>query len=69
MVTRDEALIQEMRNGNQQAFEQIIERYKAYVCAIILSITGNSDEVQDIAQEVFGVPEKNYSATMLPLQC
>ena len=53
MVTQDEELIQEMRNGNQQAFEQIIEGYKAYVCAIILSITGNSEEVQDIAQEVF----------------
>ncbi|MEA1961077.1 MAG: RNA polymerase sigma factor [Bacillota bacterium] len=42
-----------MHNGTESAFEQLVDTYKAYVCAIILSIAGETEDVQDIAQEVF----------------
>ncbi|MDD3271866.1 MAG: sigma-70 family RNA polymerase sigma factor [Syntrophomonadaceae bacterium] len=36
-----------------QAFEELINQYKAYVFAIILRIINDPDDAQDIAQEVF----------------
>ncbi len=36
-----------------QAFEELINQYKAYVFAIILRFINDPDDAQDIAQEVF----------------
>lgn len=36
-----------------QAFEELINQYKAYVFAIILRFVNDPDDAQDIAQEVF----------------
>ena len=38
---------------DSQAFEELINQYKAYVFAIILRIINDPDDAQDIAQEVF----------------
>ncbi|HBR02110.1 MAG TPA: RNA polymerase subunit sigma-24 [Ruminiclostridium sp.] len=39
--------------GDPRAFEMLIERYKAYVFAIIFHFVKNPEDAQDIAQEVF----------------
>ncbi|WP_217560558.1 RNA polymerase sigma factor [Paenibacillus sp. GbtcB18] len=49
----DKQLIEQILQGNKQAFGQIIDRYKARVFALLQRMLGNSPDVQDIAQEVF----------------
>jgi len=53
MVTNDEELLQQVLVGNQNAFREIVDRYKAYVFAIILNLLPASSDAEDIAQEVF----------------
>lgn len=53
MVTNDEELLQQILNGSQDAFRELVERYKAYVFAIILNLLPASSDVEDVAQEVF----------------
>lgn len=52
-VCKDEELIGEFLSGNEEAFEKIIDQYKAYVFAIILKFIKNQSDAQDVAQEVF----------------
>ncbi|WZL73256.1 sigma-70 family RNA polymerase sigma factor [Clostridiaceae bacterium 35-E11] len=49
----DEELVKQCLSGDENAFRQIIERYKAYVFAIILNFIKDHNEVENIAQEVF----------------
>lgn len=53
MVTSDEELLQQVLTANQNAFRELVERYKAYVFAIILNLLPASSDAEDIAQEVF----------------
>ncbi len=53
MVTTDEELLQQHLAGNQDAFRAIVDRYKAYVFAIILNLLPACSDTEDIAQEVF----------------
>ncbi len=46
-------LIQKSRAGDQTAFCEIVEQFKAYVFAIILHYTQDHEEAENIAQEVF----------------
>lgn len=39
--------------GDAEAFEKIIDHYKAYVFAIVLRFLQDPDDVQDVVQEVF----------------
>ncbi len=50
-VCHDE--IEDFLARDPQAFEALINQYKAYVFAIILRIINDPDDAQDIAQEVF----------------
>lgn len=53
MVTSDEELLQQVLKTDQNAFREIVDRYKAYVFAIILNLLPGSSDAEDIAQEVF----------------
>lgn len=48
-----EDLIARLRSGDSLAFKQCVKLHSARVYAIAYRIVGNSDEAQDIAQEVF----------------
>ncbi len=52
-VCHDEQWIENFLARDPQAFEELINRYKAYVFAIILRLVSDPDDAQDIAQEVF----------------
>ncbi|MDD3269871.1 MAG: sigma-70 family RNA polymerase sigma factor [Syntrophomonadaceae bacterium] len=52
-VCQDELWIENFLAKDPQAFEELINRYKAYVFAIILRLVNDPDDAQDIAQEVF----------------
>jgi len=49
----DRQLLQEFLDGNQQAFAELVKKYKDMVFKTIYSFFTDSDEVDDIAQEVF----------------
>ena len=53
MVISDEELLQQILADDQNAFREIVDRYKAYVFAIILNLLPASSDPEDIAQEVF----------------
>ncbi|HBI26211.1 MAG TPA: RNA polymerase subunit sigma-24 [Peptococcaceae bacterium] len=46
-------LVQRYLDGDQDAFALLVEKYKGYVFAIILSFVRDEETAKDIAQEVF----------------
>jgi len=52
-MTSDGQLVKRCRHGDDGAFAALVDRYKAYVFAIILNLTGRTTATEDIAQEVF----------------
>ncbi|MBP1762113.1 MAG: sigma-70 family polymerase sigma factor [Firmicutes bacterium] len=53
MVITDEELLQQVLATDQNALRTLVDRYKAYVFAIILNLLPESNDAEDIAQEVF----------------
>lgn len=49
----DEQLIAQVAKGDEKAFEQLVQKYQQAVFSTIYRYIGNSDDVQDLAQEVF----------------
>ena len=49
----DENLVAELREGNEAAFNRIVERYKREMYALAYRFTGNHQDADDIAQETF----------------
>lgn len=49
----DEMLVAESLSGEISAFEELVNRYKNQVFAIIYRMTGQYQEAEDISQEVF----------------
>ena len=49
----DDKLAKKALAGDEQAFRAMVEKYKAYVFAIILNFIKDYDEVENVAQEVF----------------
>ena len=49
----DEDLLKRAAQGDEQAFEELVRRYQQAVFNTIYRYTGNRDDVQDLAQEVF----------------
>ena len=58
----DLQLIEDCLNGNQEAFAELIARYKNLVYSIILRMTKDSEEANDLAQDVFLKMYKNLSS-------
>jgi len=48
-----QALIERCRNGEIDAFEELVSRYQRYVFNIVYQHLGEPSEVEDAAQEVF----------------
>jgi RNA polymerase sigma-70 factor (ECF subfamily) len=49
----DRELVHNALQGNQKAFRQIVERYHATAYAVVRGILGDSDEVDDVLQNVY----------------
>ena len=60
-MTSDELLASESLNGDLVAFEELVNRFKNRVFAIVYRIVGQQQEAEDVTQEVFlTVYEKLY---------
>jgi len=53
MLLTDEKLVFKTLQGDINAFEQIVERYKSSVFSVVYRMTGQVHEAEDISQEVF----------------
>jgi RNA polymerase sigma-70 factor (ECF subfamily) len=49
----DAQLVSATLNGDSDAFSQLVERYKSRIHGLAISIVGNTQDAQDIAQETF----------------
>jgi RNA polymerase sigma factor (sigma-70 family) len=49
----DQQLAKQSLSGDQESFRQLVERYQAYVFAIIFKFVSQQEEAENIAQEVF----------------
>ena len=57
----DLALVEACLAGQQEGFAELMARYKNLVFSIILRMTHNKEEVEDLAQEVFIKMYKNLA--------
>lgn len=60
MISEKELLLK-AKEGNEEAFEEIIKMYQQKVCSTIFFMIKNENMVEDIAQEVFIKVYKNIS--------
>lgn len=49
----DEQIIQLIKKNDQKAFKELIDRYEKKVAATVINMLGNTDEADDVGQEVF----------------
>ena len=49
----DENLVSESRNGDMQAFKELVERHESNEAGVIKSMLGDTTEAVDVGQEVF----------------
>jgi len=49
----DIALMLKVRSGDENAFEELIERHQSAVIGTVAKMLGNASEAEDIAQQVF----------------
>ena len=49
----DAQLVSATLNGDSDAFSQLVDRYKSAIYGLAISIVGNTQDAQDIAQETF----------------
>ncbi|MDB5189967.1 MAG: sigW 1 [Parcubacteria group bacterium] len=59
MPATDEELLQEYLNGDEAAFERLVERHLTPLYAFIYRLCGNPDEAKDLTQETFLKAWKN----------
>lgn len=52
-VLSDAELVQDVRNGNRQAFTELMRRYQERVYWTARRIVGGHDDAEDVAQETF----------------
>lgn len=50
---RDSVLVEECRNGDADAFGELVTRYKDRIYNVAYRFLGNHEDAQDVAQEVF----------------
>src|SRR5437660_7707630 len=51
--TADAELVTQTRQGNRDAFGQIVSRYQSLICSVAYSATGSLSQSEDLAQETF----------------
>ena len=51
--TADSVLVQQALNGDQEAFEALVSRYKQSLFGLIYHYVGDCHEAQDILQQVW----------------
>ena len=49
----DHDLIARARDGDNNAFAELVKRYESQVAAVVIGMLGNSDATDDVGQEVF----------------
>ncbi|WP_026895950.1 RNA polymerase sigma factor [Clostridiisalibacter paucivorans] len=52
-MVSDNELVKKILNGDKDAFKYIVDRYKAYIFAIILNFITDNAEAENVSQEVF----------------
>jgi len=52
-IDPDADLVNQVVDGNEQAFAQLVSKYQTMVFSTIYRYIGNHDDVEDLAQEVF----------------
>jgi RNA polymerase sigma factor (sigma-70 family) len=52
-MVEDNSLIQQVLRGNQNAFQQLVERYQNYVFTLTFKILKSREEAEEAAQDVF----------------
>lgn len=52
-MTEDEILIDQFRNGDQDAFSKLMQKYQTPIFDYVRRKVGNDDDANDITQEVF----------------
>ncbi len=52
-TSTDSVLIDGILNGNERAFRILVERYQSEIVRTVTGMLGQSDEVNDVVQEVF----------------
>jgi len=52
-ATPDNEIIQMVKNGNQQAYSQLVTRYQNYVFTIVLRYINSREDAEEVAQDVF----------------
>ncbi|USG64776.1 sigma-70 family RNA polymerase sigma factor [Brevibacillus ruminantium] len=52
-MLEDWELIEQLHQGNKQAYTQIVERYKGKIYAFLYRMIGHTQDAQDLTQEVF----------------
>lgn len=63
----DERLVRQSLSGDEEAFRQLVDTYKAYVFAVILCYTKDRFEAENLAQDVFlqvyrALPQYQYGS-------
>jgi len=61
-IRTDMELIEACLSGNQETFTELVNRYKNLVYSIILRMTKDGDEANDLAQDVFLKVYKNLGS-------
>ncbi|MFQ5822886.1 MAG: RNA polymerase sigma factor [bacterium] len=49
----DQELLQQAREGDSKAFEELVKRYESQVAATVIGMLGKCQETEDVGQEVF----------------
>ncbi|NQU04475.1 MAG: sigma-70 family RNA polymerase sigma factor [Calditrichaeota bacterium] len=53
VLNPDADLIDLCQQGNEQAFQELVERYQTRVASIAYKVLGNYEDARDVAQDVF----------------
>lgn len=53
LATTDEQLVERVRSGDRQAFEELVKRYHQRLVSFLLTILGNADDAHEVAQDTF----------------
>lgn len=49
----DEALVEQLRQGDEEAYRRLVERHKHYVYTLVFRMVEHRETAEDITQEVF----------------